>query len=290
MEPATTAALVSAGASLLGGLMGKSSQSKAVKKQIKYQREFAQHGVRWKVADAKAAGIHPLYALGASTPSFQPIAINDPLPQAIANMGQDIGRAMTAGTPQEQRTDAAALALAQQRAQLQNQELEARIAGQNLENDLARLRFARELLGPKVSVAPPSLSGGSPFAAAGIEGAIPPGHTGPLRGVKVNPSESTASRPGQPGVEAAATPGFKWQNVGNSRWLMPNSQLAEILEGMGAAGHVAGPLAWWQANWDARDLGTPLVRAWDWLTGRHPVYSGRAWRHAPVPGRPRGGR
>lgn len=28
------------------------------------QREFAQQGIRWKVEDAKAAGLHPLYALG----------------------------------------------------------------------------------------------------------------------------------------------------------------------------------------------------------------------------------
>lgn len=40
------------------------------------QREFAQNGIQWKVEDAKKAGIHPLYALGASTASpsfaFQP--------------------------------------------------------------------------------------------------------------------------------------------------------------------------------------------------------------------------
>lgn len=36
------------------------------------QREFAQHGIQWKVADAQAAGVHPLYALGGGTPSFSP--------------------------------------------------------------------------------------------------------------------------------------------------------------------------------------------------------------------------
>lgn len=39
------------------------------------QKEFATHGIRWKVADAKAAGIHPLAAMGANTHSPSPIHI-----------------------------------------------------------------------------------------------------------------------------------------------------------------------------------------------------------------------
>lgn len=33
-------------------------------------KEFAQMGIQWKVADAQAAGVHPLYAVGASGPGF----------------------------------------------------------------------------------------------------------------------------------------------------------------------------------------------------------------------------
>lgn len=40
---------------------------KNAKHQMGQNKEFAQKGIRWKVADAKAAGIHPLYAMGAST-------------------------------------------------------------------------------------------------------------------------------------------------------------------------------------------------------------------------------
>lgn len=36
------------------------------------QREFAQMGIRWKVDDAKAAGLHPLYALGGSGAAYAP--------------------------------------------------------------------------------------------------------------------------------------------------------------------------------------------------------------------------
>lgn len=42
------------------------------------QKEFAQMGVRWKVEDAKAAGLHPLYALGANTVSASPINTGSP--------------------------------------------------------------------------------------------------------------------------------------------------------------------------------------------------------------------
>lgn len=42
------------------------------RKNEKMQYDFAQNGISWKVQDAKRSGIHPLYALGASTqsPSF----------------------------------------------------------------------------------------------------------------------------------------------------------------------------------------------------------------------------
>jgi len=52
--------LISAGASLFGS-------NSAAKRQEKLSKEFAQHGIQWRVEDAKAAGIHPLAALGAST-------------------------------------------------------------------------------------------------------------------------------------------------------------------------------------------------------------------------------
>lgn len=36
------------------------------------QREFAQNSIQWKVADAKKAGLHPLYALGSNGASYTP--------------------------------------------------------------------------------------------------------------------------------------------------------------------------------------------------------------------------
>lgn len=98
-------AIIGAAGSLIGGLLGKSSADDAreqsqqnLDRQIQLQREFAQHGIRWKVDDAKAAGIHPLYALGAQTTSFSPISLTNPVDNSMANavshMGQDVSRAV----------------------------------------------------------------------------------------------------------------------------------------------------------------------------------------------------
>jgi len=85
------------------------------------QKEFAQNGIRWKVEDAKAAGIHPLYALGASTTSFSPISVSGPVDNSSANlasMGQDIFRSVMANTTKDERQEKMA------HLQLENQELQ----------------------------------------------------------------------------------------------------------------------------------------------------------------------
>lgn len=125
--------LISAGASLLGGLFGKSSQKKQMEAQIDAQRQFAQNGIRWKVEDAQKAGVHPLYALGASTNSFSPIGIGgDPLAEGIANAGQDIGRAVAAKQTAPERAFSTQMqALQLQRGQLENQLLASQLARQN---------------------------------------------------------------------------------------------------------------------------------------------------------------
>lgn len=87
---------IAAGASLLGGFLGRESQEDQRAKNEALQREFAQNSVQWRVADAKKAGIHPLYAMGAPTMSPAVGVQSDPLASSLSSMGQDVGRAMTA--------------------------------------------------------------------------------------------------------------------------------------------------------------------------------------------------
>lgn len=43
-------------------------EKRAQDRNFRFQREMAQNTVQWRVADAKAAGVHPLFALGAQLP------------------------------------------------------------------------------------------------------------------------------------------------------------------------------------------------------------------------------
>lgn len=154
-------ALISAGASLLGGLLGRKSQADANAQNIQLQKDFAQQGIQWKVEDARKAGIHPLYALGAQTASFAPNVVGDTsLPTALANAGQDISRAVDAS-----RTSGDRLAAYDQTVR------ELQLTRLGLENDLLASQIA------KINQAghPPGLPasvGGDPLVFGGVE--VPP--------------------------------------------------------------------------------------------------------------------
>lgn len=138
-------ALISAGAGIIGGLLNKSSSDQAnatnqanALRQEALQREFAQSGIQWKVADAEKAGIHPLYALGANTVSYSPNTVgavaDTSMGSALSSAGQDISRAMAANSDNDGRKtlfDTAVQKLTLQRMGLENE---------NLASDLAKKR------------------------------------------------------------------------------------------------------------------------------------------------------
>lgn len=86
--------LISAAASFIGGKRAAKSQQRANEINDLRQREFAQQGIQWRVKDAERAGIHPLYALGANTPTYSP-AQTGTGDGGIAGAGQDLGRAVS---------------------------------------------------------------------------------------------------------------------------------------------------------------------------------------------------
>lgn len=65
MDPLVTSSLISAGGSLLGGMLGGSGSKKL--SQTDYH-DAAYHTIAGKVKAATNFGLHPLFALGASTP------------------------------------------------------------------------------------------------------------------------------------------------------------------------------------------------------------------------------
>lgn len=83
--------LISAGTKLLGGFLGQN----AAQKERGIQINAAKSGVQWRVADSLKAGIHPLFGLGASVSSPAPV-VTGQMGEAVADTGQDIGRAVEA--------------------------------------------------------------------------------------------------------------------------------------------------------------------------------------------------
>lgn len=123
--------LISAGASLIGGLFGNQQKKEGQEREIELQREFAQNGLRWKVEDAQRAGIHPLAALGATGASYSPVGLGDNDYSAVgSSVGQDISRAVDATRTAPERMGAISHkmeALGLERASLENDLLRAQI-------------------------------------------------------------------------------------------------------------------------------------------------------------------
>lgn len=119
-------ALIAAGGNILGGILGESSKNK----DRALSKEFAQQGIRWKVADAKAAGIHPLAALGAQTTSYS-APVGAGLAEGFAGAGQDVSRSINATRTAGERVDAYTKTLRDlnlQKMGLENQLLASQIA------------------------------------------------------------------------------------------------------------------------------------------------------------------
>lgn len=168
--------LLSGIGSIVGGLFGSESQQDANNANAALQYDFAKNGIQWKVADAKAAGVHPLFALGAQTNMASPSYVGDSvLPGALSQAGQDIGRAIDATRSKSDRFSARMQALQVQRGELENQLLASQIA--------------------KLNASP------NPSMPVGDEFMIPGQGNSPL--VRTDPSRITSSRSGDASMEAA---------------------------------------------------------------------------------------
>lgn len=100
--------ILGAGASLIGSKRQADAIGDAADLNAATQKEFAQQGIRWRVEDAKAAGLHPLAALGAQILPFTPSYVGDTssgagIADAGRQLGQGIDRAIAATKTKEER-------------------------------------------------------------------------------------------------------------------------------------------------------------------------------------------
>lgn len=168
-------------------------------KNIKLQKQFAQQGIQWKVADAKQAGIHPLAALGAQTTSFSPVQVGSNFAQA----GQDIGRAMQ-GTQNENTKTASTLAKLQlQRAELENTLLASQIKRYN--------------------------QAGTPPSSPVAQQHIIPGQ-GSAPAIKVEPQEMETALNNAPHTTPGVPPSVTFVKAPKGYSIMPSKNAKELME------------------------------------------------------------
>ena len=219
------AAGVGAAVGGVAGLLssGQSQANAAAINKFNYnaQKEFAQNGIRWKVQDAKAAGLHPLAALGAQTSGYTPSAAIGDSPDFgfLSDMGAAAGRAIDAKRTSTERAE-------QERKQnllfneelkgrqLQNQETQTRIDSMKWDMAMDAARNAERSVRTQQQVPPmPSLA---------PDGSLMPGQsnaTSPGDIIDAKPPEVTLNAPGRPNVEAASINELAFSRTGDGGYV-----------------------------------------------------------------------
>lgn len=227
--------IASAVGSVVGGVLGlqgqKQSAANAQKlNQLNYehQKEFAQNGIRWKVADTKAAGLHPLAALGASTAQYTPAtAIGDsPDWSFLADAGQSIGRAVDAKRTQEERVEQqkkqdAAFALKAENQKAENDLIRAQTASIQQDMALRQAKASEQAVRTQQQVpAMPSLGrDGSVIAGQGDA-------TSPA-GIEAKPAEIVVNDPQTRTAEAGSHPDKRWLRTSTGGYQPVRSEAAQ---------------------------------------------------------------
>lgn len=232
MEPATMmgiGALMGGAGSLMAGFGGGSetfdpTTTAAYWQNRADQQEFATKGIQWRVGDAIAAGLHPLYALGANVPTYSPQAIvgggeessGSRWGRAFEGMGQNVSRAALAAASSSQR--------AMSDVQLQ-------IARNDADKSFwqaaeARANAERALRGPGQL--------GPAFPSPGVELPVSgQGNSEALYGsFQVTPSQIVSRQWNDPSAEAMSTPMWKMyeSRPGTFTPMFPGGQPQEQFE------------------------------------------------------------
>lgn len=125
---------------------------------IALQKEFAQNSIRWRVEDAKRAGVHPMAALGISPASFSPVSSSLSYPAStsyLSDMGQNIDRAIQAGKDQEGQQKAEGFADSINALTLEKMGLENDILRQELASKKAVMRTVPAKPAPAINISKP---------------------------------------------------------------------------------------------------------------------------------------
>lgn len=201
-------------ASYFGGQADKNSAAHAARQNYAQQKEFAQSGIQWKVEDAKRAGLHPLAALGVSTPmtsGTHKVGAQSPggaLADSMSSMSQNIGRAINASATAEQR----------QMSQLQIANAKAELDGKVIDNQIRASHLQ-------------NLNSTGPAFPSANDTPLIPGQGNSMPGVRIVPSESVASEKRNPGVQAGLINSIQYtREASGNLGIAPSQQAKERIE------------------------------------------------------------
>lgn len=243
--------VVSAVGSIAGGILGANSAQNVASMNYEAQKEFAQNGIRWKVEDAKRAGIHPLYALGASTQGYSPTAgytgdfgISD----AAAQLGQGYERAQQAKMTKEERDKQDIRDAIQDMAALEdlNQKRRMNDAQIRLANSEIFRNFALSTNALRKTGLPPAMPGGLGGVIAGQGNSYATGQTTP------EISSVVTSEKGTPSVQAGSPPDVRfYRTISGGRAPLPTEEAGDAMDaalGAGLQWSFRNNLVPWLAN------------------------------------------
>lgn len=243
--------VVSAVGSIAGGILGANSAQNVAGMNYEAQKEFAQNGIRWKVEDAKRAGIHPLYALGASTQGYSPsggytgdYGISD----AAAHFGQGYERAQQAKMTKEERDKQDVRDAIQDMAALEdlNQKRRMNDAQIRLANSEIFRNFALSTNALRKTGLPPAMPGGLGGVIAGQGNSYATGQTTP------EISSVVTSEKGTPSVQAGSPPDVRfYRTLSGGRAPLPTEDAGDAMDaalGAGLQWSFRNNLVPWLAN------------------------------------------
>lgn len=173
-------ALIGAGASILGTKMAQDAADDRAAAANQAGREMATHGIRWKVEDAKAAGLHPLFALGGAGATYSPAAA------PVFDQSQNLGRAaeaLSSGFEKVMRDNALKMSASQ-------------LEESDLRKDLLYSQIWRNYheAAPAVEMMPPAVR---PGVVYGQDGSMPGGFVGLEFATQGSPRELRAGGVGR---------------------------------------------------------------------------------------------
>lgn len=245
---------ISSAMGLAGGMINATTSKKIAREQMRLQKEFAQNGIQWRVDDAKKAGLHPLYAIGASGASYTPVSQDSSaMGNAVADAGAYLGKAVDQAIDKPTQKALAQENLEFQRRMQFNQLELARenLRGKRLDNDYAEQQMMNSLRAQGSANPARPIAVSTPMGEFGVNNPDFKRYTSKvsgngataLAGVDLRPAEVVMSSPGRPYQTAGANSDISLIRTENGYTIVPSQQFADSTDD-----DVLSKVAWHMRN------------------------------------------